>query len=238
MPEKGTGPTAAGLAAAAEAAAFQLSGKLRIAYEDEELLVAEKPAGMLVHPTVKMERLNLCGLVQTYYEQAHLPLGVHPVSRLDRFTSGLVLFAKDPHAQAKLAATSVKEYLALAVGTFPKAHGIIDAPIARRPGSIVERQVDYEQGRAAVTEYWVLGQHQELNLVRVRLHTGRTHQIRVHFAFIGCPLWQDHLYGTPGPASRHGLHAYKLILVHPVSGRRLEITSDLPRDLQQALYPY
>lgn len=231
--------TAAGaeLLGTVTAAPSKITRQLRVVYEDETLLVVEKPAGMLVHPTVKLEDLTLSGLVKQYYEDAHLDLGVHPVSRLDRFTSGLVMFAKDPHAQSLLAQTSHKEYLALTVGTLPAAHGLIVAPIARKPGSIVERQVDFAQGRPAKTEYWLLTKHQGLNLVRVRLHTGRTHQIRVHFAFIGCPLWQDHLYGTPGPASRHGLHAYYLEILHPVSGKRIEITSNLPQDLQQVLYP-
>ena len=207
----------------------------QIIYEDDNVLVVAKPAGMLVHPTVKLEPDTLYGFVKNYYADAHLDLGVHPVFRLDRFTSGLALFAKQAKVQAQLSGQAVtKEYLALVTGNLPAEHGIIDAPIARKPGSIVERCVS-AAGKPAVTEYWQLGRHGDVTLVRLKLGTGRTHQIRVHLASVGCPLWNDHLYGTPGPQSRHGLHAYKLAFIQPVTGKQLEFTWALPEDLQKIL---
>lgn len=210
--------------------------KAQIVFEDENLLIMEKPAGMLVHPTVKLEPDTLYGYVKKYYADAHLELGVHPVSRLDRFTSGLVLFAKQPQIQAVLAKQTItKEYLALVTGKVPERHGFIEAPIARKPGSIVERCIDL-QGKPARTEYWRLVVRDEITLVRIKLWTGRTHQIRVHFAHLGYPLWQDHLYGPPGPQSRHGLHAFKLAFMHPVTGKALEVTSALPEDLRKIVF--
>lgn len=211
--------------------------QVQIAYEDDELLVLVKPAGMLVHPTVKLERDTLYDFVQEYYQGAGLNWGVHPVFRLDRFTSGLVLFAKEPHLQGVLSRMDmVKEYLALVVGNLPASHGIIDTPIARKPGSIVERQVD-PLGKPARTEYWVLEHFKNLTLVRLRLYTGRTHQIRVHMASTDCPLYGDHLYGESGPQGRHALHAYKLEFEHPVTGKLLTLTWNLPDDLQKVIYP-
>lgn len=208
----------------------------QIVFEDDNLLVVEKPAGMLVHPTVKLEPDTLYSYVKKYYADAHLELGVHPVSRLDRFTSGLVLFAKQPQIQAALARqVMTKEYLALVMGKVPKQHGFIEAPIARKPDSIVERCVDL-QGKSARTEYWQLAARDEITMVRIKLWTGRTHQIRVHFAYLGCPLWHDHLYGIPGPQSRHGLHAFKLAFKHPLTGKALEITSALPEDLRKIVF--
>jgi 23S rRNA pseudouridine1911/1915/1917 synthase len=141
----------------------------QIIYEDDNVLVVAKPAGMLVHPTVKLEPDTLYGFVKNYYADAHLDLGVHPVFRLDRFTSGLVLFAKQAKVQAQLSGQAVtKEYLALVTGNLPAEHGIIDAPIARKPGSIVERCVS-AAGKPALTEYWQLGRHGDVTLVRLKL---------------------------------------------------------------------
>lgn len=239
---------------------------LDIRYEDEALLIVNKPPGILVHPTTGEDETTLSVQISRYYQQQGWQLNLHPVSRLDRQTSGLVVFAKLPEIQGQLIKQGMqKEYLALVTGTLPTSHGIIDYPIARKPGSIIEREINPE-GKPCKTEYWVVSssgrlrkemaddatpypysanlpadavsssmQQTHLSLVRCRLYTGRTHQIRVHFASIGCPLWHDNLYGNiPGPPQRHGLHAYRIAFVHPWTRTTLEVASALPEDLNQA----
>ena len=121
-----------------------------LAYEDDFLLIIDKPAGMLVHPTVSERGTTLYDYVKAYYEANGINAGIHPVSRLDRNTSGLVIFAKEPIVQHWLSQQQVeKEYLALACGRFETSEGIIEAPIARKEGSIIERCVDYTRGKYA-----------------------------------------------------------------------------------------
>lgn len=207
-----------------------------LAYEDDFLLIADKPAGMLVHPTVNESGCTLYDLVRAYYERKKIAAGVHPVSRLDRNTSGLVIFAKEPIVQFWLSQQEcVKEYLGIARGHIENPAGVIDAPIARKEGSIIERCVDRARGKEARTAYRVEKYCGENTLLRLRLFTGRTHQIRVHLAHIGHPLLGDNLYGTPGKQSRHALHAYRLAFTHPVSDARMEITRALPEDLRKIL---
>lgn len=207
-----------------------------IAYEDDYLLIIDKPAGMLVHPTVNEWGCTLYDYVTEYYQRKGITANIHPVSRLDRHTSGLVIFAKEPIIQHWLSQQQMdKEYLAIVTGELPNDEGIIEAPIARKEGSIIERCVS-ENGKYAKTSYKLLAKRKDLSLLQIKLFTGRTHQIRVHMAYIGCPLFNDNLYGTPGPQSRHALHAFKLRFIHPVSDTPVEITRTLPEDLRRIIY--
>ncbi len=207
-----------------------------IAYEDDYLLIIDKPAGMLVHPTVNEWGCTLYDFVTEYYQYKGITANIHPVSRLDRHTSGLVIFAKEPIVQHWLSLQQMdKEYLAIVTGELPADEGFIEAPISRKEGSIIERCVS-ENGKYAKTSYKLLAKRKGLSLLQVKLFTGRTHQIRVHMAHIGCPLFNDNLYGTPGPQSRHALHAFKLRFIHPVSDTPVEITRTLPEDLRKIIY--
>ncbi|MBQ6913804.1 MAG: RNA pseudouridine synthase, partial [Acidaminococcaceae bacterium] len=154
---------------------------LDIRYEDEALLVVNKPPGVLVHPTTKEDANTLSARISQYFRQQDWNLNLHPVSRLDRNTSGLVVFAKLPEIQGQLIKQGMqKEYLALVTGVLPSGHGIIDFPIARKPGSIIEREIN-AGGKPCKTEYWVISAAKteaHVSLVRCRLFTGRTHQIR------------------------------------------------------------
>lgn len=207
-----------------------------IAYEDDFLLIIDKPAGILVHPTVSESGNTLYDHVRHYYAKHKIDSRIHPVSRLDRNTSGLVIFAKEPIVQHWLSQQQMdKEYLAVVCGIVKENAGIIEAPIARKEGSIIERCVS-QSGKYAKTAYKVLKRTDNKTLLQIKLFTGRTHQIRVHLAYIGHPLCNDNLYGTPGPQQRHALHAYKLAFTHPVSDLPVEITRMLPEDLRKIIY--
>jgi 23S rRNA pseudouridine1911/1915/1917 synthase len=212
---------------------------LDIYYEDEYLLIINKPAGMLVHPTTREMNNTLANAVLYYYQTKHLHCGFHPIHRLDRNTSGLVLIAKTPYIQHILSGDHIKKikriYFALVNGVFSEASGIIDAPIGRRPGSIIERIVT-PAGQKAVTEYQVCQTLAQASLLQVELQTGRTHQIRVHLAHIGHPLIGDDLYGDASKLlHRQALHAATLSFKHPISNVPLEIGSEIPSDMQNLI---
>lgn len=210
---------------------------LSIRYEDEYLLVADKPAGQLVHPTGGRHEGTLANAVVFHCLAQGQPPAFHPVHRLDKDTSGLVLIAKQPQIQHQLSAAGhtalQRVYLALAAGRLQPAHGTIDAPIARRPGSIIERTVAPD-GRPAVTHYRTLRADARFSLLELTLETGRTHQIRVHLAHIGHPLLGDDLYGGDARLlPRQALHAARLCFLHPATRQMLDLQSPLPPDLQQ-----
>lgn len=207
---------------------------LNIQYEDEWILVVDKPAGMLVHPTSGQRFGTLGNAVIYYYSTQNRTYDFHPVNRLDRNTSGLVLIAKRPDIQHILNKNSQqisKQYLAIAASIPEKSQGIIDLPIGRKPGSIIEREVRHD-GQQAITEYQVLATFGNACLLEITIKTGRTHQIRVHLSYIGCPLLGDDLYGGPiNLLHRQALHASKLRIQHPVTKQVLTFASPLPPDL-------
>lgn len=209
---------------------------LSIAYEDEFILIIDKPAGQLVHPTGKEHENTLANGVMAYYQKQNLSHGFHPVHRLDKNTSGLILIAKMPHIQHLLASFSKnfnRIYHALIAGVPPAAQATISLPIKRRPDSIIQR-MPAPDGQPAVTHYKLLETNGELSLVKLQLETGRTHQIRVHLAALGYPLLGDDLYGgSVDLIKRQALHASQLSFIHPVTRRPVSISSELPEDMRR-----
>ena len=172
---------------------------LNIIYEDDFLLLLNKPKGIAVHPSIIHFDDTLSNGVKYYFDEINLHKKIRPVNRLDLDTSGLIIFAKNEYVQEcliKQMTTNVfkKEYLAIVVGHLENEKGTINKPIARKEGSIIERCIS-ENGKTSITHYEVLDKFKNSSLVRCILETGRTHQIRVHFASIGHPLLGDGLYG-------------------------------------------
>ena len=210
---------------------------LAIVYEDTDLLIIDKPAGQLVHPTTKEAHGTVANAVLGLYEERGTRLDFHPCHRLDRNTTGLLLIAKHPEIQYQIAKqdTLAREYLALIEGMLTPTEGTIDAPIARALSSIILRHVSPD-GKPARTHYqteWTNAHH---SLLRLHLETGRTHQIRVHLAHLGHPLLGDDLYGgSTALMSRHALHSTRLTLTHPRTRKCFTITSPLPDDMARIL---
>ena len=212
---------------------------LAIVYEDEDLLVLNKPAGLAMHPmSTDPAAPNLAGALIAYLGAGTVP---HFVSRLDKGTSGLLIAAKSGYVHELLrralhSEALRREYRALAVGSVTPPRGVIDAPIARAEGSLVKRCVSPE-GLPSRTEYEVLSCRGGLTLLRLAPQTGRTHQLRVHMASLGCPLAGDWLYGTEDKAliARPALHSYALWFNHPLTGEALHFTAPLPEDMERLI---
>jgi len=218
-----------------------VAGPLDILYEDEDLLLINKDGRTPVHPSQGHHGDTLANFLMAYYEQIGLRAAFHPVNRLDRGTSGLMAVAKHPHAHELLQqqlqdGRLTRTYLAVCEGVPEPLAGVVDAPIAREPGSVLRRMVSPE-GAAARTHYEVLEQANGRALVRLRLETGRTHQIRVHMTHLGCPLVGDFLYGeeTQELPDRFALHSASIRLFQPITGEELSLTSPLPPDLASLL---
>lgn len=236
----------------------------RVIYEDAHLLVVNKPAGLVVHPTRGYDVGTLVQMAALHLEQAGEPATVHPVHRLDRLTSGLLVLAKNPHSHHRLAGRLHRVYLAVVEGTPDPVKGTIRAAVSRDPTHPVRRVAladagvengEEPAGRWSVTEYRTVcswpaaagtgpetpGEHARervVSLLEVHPLTGRTHQIRAHLAGPGHPLAGDELYGgSPlGPLRRPALHAWKLAFPHPVSGAEMRFAAPCPPDLAAALF--
>lgn len=212
----------------------------RILYEDEDLLLADKPADMPVHPSVNNHDNTLANALAWHYQQAGIPFTFRCITRLDRDTTGLVLLAKNRLAASILNrahATIQKTYLAICQGRIPGA-GVIDAPIARVQGSVIARCVDFARGDRALTRYSRLfyDPEKDLSLAHLIPDTGRTHQIRVHMRHIGHPLIGDFLYNPGNTAlGRQALHCFGLDFVHPITRQKLHLSSPLPEDMRGCL---
>lgn len=215
---------------------------LDIVYEDEDILVLNKPAGMPIHPSQNNRNNSLGNAVVWYYRQRGIPFVFRCINRLDRDTSGLTIIAKHMVSAGILSGMAARkgiqgitrEYLAIVSGRPNPPEGTIDAPLGRKPGSIIERMVDYEQGERAVTHYRVVKELQKHSLVLLTLETGRTHQIRIHMKHIGCPLIGDYLYHPDMKyISRQALHACRLAFPHPITGEAMEFMAPLPQDMRK-----
>ena len=210
---------------------------LDIIFEDDGLLILNKPAGIAVHPSILHYENTLSNGVKFYFQSIGLKRKIRPVNRLDLNTSGLIIFAKNEYIQECLikqmqAGTFGKEYIAIVQGHLDKICGTINLPISRKDNSIIERCVSHD-GQDAITDYCVLEEHQNFSVVKCSLKTGRTHQIRVHMAAIGHPLLGDSLYGYSSPLiNRQALHSYKLSFIHPISHKNMEFVCELPEDMK------
>lgn len=216
---------------------------LRVPYEDEHLLVVDKPAGVVVHPARGHASGTLVhGLLAYDVEGGDEPDRPGIVHRLDRDTSGLLVVARSPEAHRRLQdlvreRAVTREYRALVVGRPQSRSGTIDAPIGRDRSDPLRHSLDTDAPRAAVTHFEVEELLPRHALLRVTLETGRTHQIRVHLAAIELPVAGDRLYGRPGDLglTRQFLHAARLAFRHPFTGEPVEVVSQLPVDLDDAL---
>ena len=215
------------------------AAKPDIVYEDDDLLVLNKPAGVAMHPkSGDASAPSLAAMLTNYLGEGSVP---HFVSRLDKGTSGLLIAAKSGYVHDRLrralhSSDLRREYRAVAVGTVEPPYGVIDAPIGRAEGSIIRRCVRAD-GLPSLTEYETLQVNDRFTLLRLRPQTGRTHQLRVHMAYLGHPLAVDWLYGTEDKTliARPALHSYELWFTQPVTGQELHFTAPIPQDMQRLM---
>ncbi|MDC3413667.1 RluA family pseudouridine synthase [Terrihalobacillus insolitus] len=213
---------------------------LTIVYEDDDVLVLEKPPGIATIPSLHHPSGTIANGLLGYYEKKNIQYTIHVVTRLDRDTSGLLLIAKHRYSHSLLSRDQRnglvnRSYYAMIEGKLTQKEGTINAPIGRDPTSIIQRKVTAD-GKHAVTHYQVELENSSYTLVHVKLETGRTHQIRVHFAFIKHPLVGDSLYGgMTETLNRQALHCKSLSFTHPTTNERLTFHSKLPDDISRLL---
>ena len=209
-----------------------------VVYEDEDIVVVNKPADMPIHPSLNNYENTLGNAAAYYFAKQNKAFVFRCINRLDRDTTGLTILAKHMVSCSILQSDMMerkisREYLAIVEGNFAKTEGTIDAPIGRKEGSTIERMVDFENGERAVTHYKVLEQKENAAMVSLKLETGRTHQIRVHMASIGHPLIGDFLYNPDNKEmGRQALHAWHLSFTHPVTKEVLQLEAPVPNDMK------
>lgn len=217
---------------------------LDIIYEDEDLLVINKPAGMPIHPSMNHYENSLANALAFYFAKQGKDFVFRCVNRLDKDTSGLTVVAKhfvsagilSDMISDKINSRFTREYLAIVRGSMQPTTGTICAPIGRKEGSIMERQIDWDGGEHAITHYQVVSEKNGHSLVSLTLDTGRTHQIRVHMKYLGFPLIGDYLYHPDMEhISRQALHSHRVCFSHPITGTRLDFSAPLPEDMAQII---
>lgn len=218
-----------------------------ILYEDDSIVVPSKPANMPTHPSHDHHYDTVANALAFRYTSTGIPFVFRPINRLDRNTSGLLLIARDRPTAGKLSAAMKegkirKTYLAVLDGELQDTEGVIDAPLHRTAESIIVREVcspDTPDADPALTKYRVLAAENGHTLVQAHPITGRTHQLRVHFAHIGHPITGDDLYGTPSQdIARHALHAYSLSFPHPSDSREITLTAPPTADFDALVKLY
>lgn len=211
-----------------------------IIYEDEDILVINKPSNTPIHPSQGNYDNTLANGLAYYFAQKNCAFIYRAINRLDRDTTGLLIIAKHGLSAAILSRMVTehkisRHYLAIVDG-IPPEHGIIEAPIARVDGSTIERCVDFSNGEYAKTEFWCVKTFSDRSLIQLKLSTGRTHQIRVHMKHIHHPLLGDFIYNPDYRyIKRQALHSYSLDFKHPITGKLLHFTAPLPDDMASIL---
>lgn len=216
--------------------------ELQVVYEDADVIVINKPSGIVVHPTKSYPKGTLASGVLYYFKEKGENCIVRLVSRLDMDTSGLILIAKNQFSHMALARDMQREdfkknYLAIVHGKLENKQGTIDLPIYRPEGDNIRRVVD-ERGQKSITHFEVVEEFKSGSLVKLTLDTGRTHQIRVHLSHIGHSIYGDSLYGTGEDSQyihRQALHAYKLSFPHPRTGNIITLECNIPQDMKELI---
>ena len=217
------------------------SEKIDIIYEDEDLLVLNKPAGMPIHPSLNNYTNSIANALAYYFQSQGKPFIFRCCNRLDRDTSGLTIVSKHLVSGSILSDMTKyrevhREYLAIARGSVTPSEGTIQAPLGRKEGTIIERTVDWEHGEDAVTHYKVVKEANGHSLVSLRLETGRTHQIRIHMKYLGYPLIGDYLYNPDMEyMTRQALHSHHMEFTHPITGEHMSFTAPLPEDMARVM---
>lgn len=218
--------------------------KLNILYEDDNLLIVNKPINMLVHPDSKEKLGTLVNIVSNYYYKTNQNISVKYLHRIDMDTTGIVVFAKDILTASKLGVeikdhTFTRRYLCIASGKFIEDSGIYNYPIAENRYIANKKRVS-PTGKEAITHYKIIKRlRKNLNLCLVELKTGRTHQIRVHFSYKGHPLVGDALYnGNTNLLKRQALHSYEVDFIHPIKNERVYVKCELPLDMRKIVEEY
>lgn len=214
---------------------------LDIIYEDEDLLVLNKPAGMPIHPSLNNYTNSMANALAYYFQSQGKPFIFRCCNRLDRDTSGLTIVSKHLVSGSILSDMTKyrevhREYLAIARGSVTPSEGTIQAPLGRKEGTIIERTIDWEHGEDAVTHYKVVKEANGHSLVSLRLETGRTHQIRIHMKYLGYPLIGDYLYNPDMEyMTRQALHSHHMEFTHPITGEHMSFTAPLPEDMARVM---
>ena len=214
---------------------------LDIIYEDEDILVLNKPAGIPIHPSLNNYTNSMANALAYYFQSQGKPFIFRCCNRLDRDTSGLTIVSKHLVSGSILSDMTKyrevhREYLAIARGSVTPSEGTIQAPLGRKEGTIIERTVDWEHGEDAVTHYKVVKEANGHSLVSLRLETGRTHQIRIHMKYLGYPLIGDYLYNPDMEyMTRQALHSHHMEFTHPITGEHMSFTAPLPEDMARVM---